>query len=79
MYGLSGEDVYNIQGNSGIRIRIIGGDEKDSVINNSNIKVHFYDDKKNNFVSGSKIRRHNLTDSIDHTYDYNTYLYDKKV
>ena len=77
LYGLSGNDVYNITGNanSGINIRIIGGDEKDSIINTSGIKVHVYDDAKNNFTG--KTRLH-LSDSTDHTFDYDTYRYDKK-
>jgi hypothetical protein len=78
-YGLSGNDVYRINGNvnKGINIRIIGGDEKDSIIDNSNIKTHVYDDGKNNFVKGSKTKLH-LSDSTDHTFNYDTYLYDKK-
>lgn len=76
LYGLSGNDVYRINGNSGIKIRIIGGDEKDSVINNSNTKIHVYDDAKNN-IRGSKIRSH-ISDSTDHTFNYDAYRYDKK-
>ncbi|MGI8581805.1 MAG: hypothetical protein ACR2KX_06410 [Chitinophagaceae bacterium] len=79
LYGLSGNDVYNIDGhaNSGIKIRIIGGDEKDSVINNSNRKIHIYDDANNNF-KGSKTKLHHLSDSIGHTFNYDTYIPDIK-
>ena len=79
LYGLSGNDIYNINGtvNDGIKIRIIGGDQKDSVIDNSNIKLHVYDDSKNSFIKGPKTRLH-LSDSTDHTFDYDTYLADKK-
>ncbi|MDB5223019.1 MAG: hypothetical protein JWN83_1686, partial [Chitinophagaceae bacterium] len=78
LYGLSGNDIYRINGkvNTGIKIRIIGGDEKDSVINNSNIKIHVYDDAKNSFI-GSSIKLH-LSDSTDHTFDYDAYRPDKK-
>ncbi len=77
LYGLSGNDIYNITGtaNSGINIRIIGGDEKDSINNSSNVKVQVYDDGKNNFTG--KTRLH-LSDSTDHTFNYDTYRYDKK-
>ena len=77
LYGLSGNDIYHVNGkaNSGIKIRIIGGDKTDSIINNSNIKVHAYDDK-NNFTS-SKIKLH-LSDSTDHTFNYDTYKPDRK-
>lgn len=79
LYGLSGHDIYRVNGNvnSGIKIRIIGGDEKDSVINNSNIKIHVYDDAKNDFIKSSKTRLH-LSDSTDHTFNYDTYIRDKK-
>ncbi|MEO5782994.1 MAG: hypothetical protein ABIQ07_06975, partial [Ginsengibacter sp.] len=78
LYGLSGNDIYKVTGkvNNGIRIRIIGGDEKDSVINESNVKLHVYDDANNYFV-GSKVKRH-LDDSTDHTFNYDTYKPDKK-
>ena len=79
LYGLSGNDIYKINGksNSGITIRIIGGDNKDSIIDNSNIKIHVYDDAKNTFVKGARTRLH-LNDSTDHTFNYDTYRYDKK-
>ena len=78
LFGLSGKDVYNISGdvNTGIKIRIIGGDEEDSVINNSAVKIHVYDDKKNTFI-GSHTRLY-LSDSTDHTFNYDTYQYGKK-
>lgn len=78
LFGLSGEDVYRINGDvsSGINIRIIGGDERDSVINNSGIKIHVYDDEENVF-QGAHIKYH-LSDSTEHTYNYDTYIIDKK-
>ncbi|MEJ7675034.1 MAG: hypothetical protein WKF59_20615 [Chitinophagaceae bacterium] len=39
--------------------------------------MHVYDDKQNNFISGSNIRRH-LSDNTDHTHFYDTYIPDKK-
>ncbi len=78
LYGLSGKDVYIINGkvNKGIKIRMIGGDQKDSIVNNSNLKVHVYDDKNNAFV-GSKTKIHR-SDSTDHVYNFDYYLPDKK-
>lgn len=75
LYGLSGNDVYRINGSTNMKIRIIGGDEKDSIINNSHSKIHVYDDAKNDFA-GSNIRKH-LSDSADHTHFYDTYIRDK--
>ena len=79
LYGLSGEDVYNISGkvNNGIRIRIIGGDKKDSVIDNSNVRTIVYDDRNNTFIKGPKTKLR-LSDSTDHTFNYDYYLPDKK-
>lgn len=79
LFGLSGNDVYRINGNvnSGIKMRIIGGDQKDSIIDNSNVRLHVYDDDKNSFVKGSRTRLH-LKDSTDHTHFYDSYIHDKK-
>jgi hypothetical protein len=77
LFGLSGEDVYQVYGtgSSGIKVRIVGGDKPDSIINNTNEKIYVYDDK-NNIIKGNA-RKH-LNDTTDHTYNYDTYQYDKK-
>ncbi|MDQ6755939.1 MAG: outer membrane protein assembly factor [Bacteroidota bacterium] len=81
MYGLSGEDVYQINGNISpeIKIRIIGGDGKDSIINNlkEGKKIQVYDDRNNVFI-GNKNRLHLSSDSAIHSYYYDTYNADKK-
>jgi hypothetical protein len=77
LFGLSGNDIYNITGNStpGIKLRIIGGDEKDSIINNSNLRIHVYDNSKNTFKGKNRLH---LSDSTDHSHFYDTYIPDKK-
>lgn len=77
LYGLSGKDVYTIYGNanSGIRLRIIGGDQEDSITNTSNVKVHIYDDAKNTFAGSNRLH---LSNNTDHTFNYDTYIPDKK-
>ena len=77
LFGLSGNDIYRVTGNAspGLKLRIIGGDEKDSIINNSNIKIHVYDDAKNTFIGNNRLH---LSDSTDHTHFYDTYIPDKK-
>lgn len=79
LYGLSGNDVFSINGKvrKGIKIRIIGGDQKDSIIDHSNLKIHVYDDANNTFVKGSKTKLH-IADSTDHTFFFDTYQPDKK-
>lgn len=80
LYGLSGKDTYTIDGNAskGINIRIIGGDEKDSIINRSAIKTDVYDDPNNAFVTTKDTRLHLSSDTGIHSYNYSGYLYDKK-
>ncbi len=83
LYGLSGEDSYTIDGNadSEIKIRIIGGNDKDSVTNNSSgekRKVHVYDDANNFFKTGSQTKLHLSNDTSVHTFRYAGFLYDKK-
>ena len=79
LFGLSGNDTYNISGNvnSGIKIRIIGGDQKDSIIDNSNVRLHVYDNDDNTIVKGSRTRLH-VSANTDHTHFYDTYIPDKK-
>jgi hypothetical protein len=80
LYGLSGEDVYHVDGSISpeIKIRIIGGDGKDSIINNLNDgkKIQVYDDRNNIFI-GRKNRLHLSADSAVHTYNYDSYNDDK--
>ncbi len=62
LYGLNGKDRFKIKGNvkKGIKIRIIGGKGKDSIIDRSNVhafgkKTLVYDRKdKKNIIIGSK-------------------------
>lgn len=74
LYGLSGNDIYKIEGEeNSIRIRIIGGGERDSLINTSSSKGHlkYYDDY-NNVIIGDVQKR--LSDNIAiHDYEYQAY------
>jgi hypothetical protein len=62
LYGLSGKDIYNIDGQAdrAIKIRVIGGNDEDSVnVLGSGKKIHIYDDKtKNDFQLHSPARLH---------------------
>ncbi|MDB5250009.1 MAG: hypothetical protein JWQ40_4403 [Segetibacter sp.] len=84
LYGLSGKDVYIINGavNKGINIRIIGGDDKDSIIDQSavssgNRKTHLYDNHDNSVITGKETRLHLSSDTAIHGFKYFSYLYDK--
>lgn len=73
IYGLDDDDVFEVKGNSksGINIRLIGGQNKDSytVENGKRIKIYDFKSKPNNYVLDSKTKTY-LTD------DYETNLYD---
>ena len=81
LFGLSGNDVFKITGSAsgGTRIRIIGGDMKDSIIDQSNggKKVDIYDEGDNVIQKGSHTRVHQIQDSAGHDYDFDTFRPDK--
>ena len=83
VYGLAGNDIYKITGdlNKEVNFRIIGGVDKDSIIDESrkvgNARFHVYDNADNNFGS-SNAKLHLSEDSAVHSYNYNSFLPDKK-
>jgi hypothetical protein len=82
LYGLSGRDTYKIEGESSgdSRIRIIGGNEKDSIVlTGYGKKVHIYDNKEENVIVGSGYRKHLSSDSAVHAFDYDNFRQNKKA
>lgn len=77
LYGIDGNDVFRVQGNAdnSIRIRIIGGPHKDSVINESS-KIKYYDNPGNE-VSG-KVKKYLSANSAVNAYNYERRKFDKK-
>lgn len=80
LFGLSGNDVYHVDGTSkGARIRIIGGDSKDSIINVAQSgRLVIYDDSDNVIKKGAHTKIHTIRDSAAHAYDFDTFRPDKK-
>lgn len=85
LYGIGGNDIFNITGatSEGIKVRIIGGPEADSIIDNSEVttgtkKTGIYDDKDTYIDAGPETRRHLSNDSAIHTYDHLDFHYHKK-
>lgn len=84
LYGLEGNDVYRITGemNREINMRIIGGNDRDSIIDetvsNGNKRVHVYDNADNYFKKSTNTKLHLSEDSAVHVYNYNSFLADKK-
>lgn len=77
LYGIGGNDVFHITGNvnNETRIRIIGGPDKDSVINES-AKVKYYDNP-GNVVTGN-VRKFLSNDSSINAYNFERGKFDKK-
>ncbi|HTM93941.1 MAG TPA: hypothetical protein VL095_16080, partial [Flavisolibacter sp.] len=74
LYGLGGNDIYKIDGSdNGTKIRIIGGPDKDSLVNESRTRVRYYD-TPGNFFSGN-VRKHLSNDSSINEYNYKAFKY----
>lgn len=76
VYGLKGEDKYIIEGEENkIMLRIIGGIDKDSVINSSGErgKIIYYDNPGNS-ISG-KIKTKLSVDTLINSYEYGAFRY----
>jgi hypothetical protein len=78
LYGIGGNDVFHVQGNvsNDIKIRVIGGPDKDSVINESS-KIKYYDNP-GNVVTGGNVKQHLSYDSTVNAYNYERGKFDKK-
>jgi len=83
LYGLAGNDKYNIDGEvkKTIRVRIIGGIEKDSITDNSSAPGHktiVYDNPGNVIEKSGTIKLHLSNDTSINSYKYDAFKYDKK-
>jgi hypothetical protein len=83
VYGLADNDIYYIDGNAnkGIRVRIIGGKDKDSIVDRSvgaGRNVFIYDDHDNSIVKSKSTRLRLSNDDSVHNFQYRSFHYDKK-
>ena len=84
IYGIAGNDIYNVTGemNREINMRIIGGKDRDSITDNSkatgNKHIYIYDNADNYFKKGGSTRMRLSTDSAVHVYNYGAFFPDKK-
>ena len=72
LYGISGKDVYDLKGkaNKGIKIRLVAGTGRDSILDNSNIsgmrhKVQVYDADTGNVIKAGRDTRLRLEPGVD--------------
>ena len=84
LFGLSGNDVYKTEGkvNKGLKIVIIGGYDKDSIVANSiverNARTYIYDGSDDYIQSAGPVKHKISVDSSIHKYEYRSYIYDKR-
>lgn len=85
LFGLSNRDIYSIDGNvdKGILVRIIGGPEKDSIIDHSSVrgggdKTHIYDNNENYFETSDEADMHISDNPFIHDYKYDGFRYNSK-
>ena len=74
IYGLDDDDIFDVKGtsNSGIKIRLIGGQNEDSYVieNGKNIKIHDFKSKTNTYTLNSKTKVLLSDDYEASLYDY---------
>ncbi|MEO9482686.1 MAG: BamA/TamA family outer membrane protein [Ekhidna sp.] len=81
LYGLDGEDIFEIKGKSKIKVRVIGGTDKDRIINGNGdeklTKVKVYDRLKSTQVEGNSKGSLKLSDNPEiNRYDRKAFKYD---
>ncbi len=79
LYGLKGNDVFTVDGETkgGIKLRLIGGIEKDSITINS-ANIHVYDNLGNAINTTGNTKLHISEDTAINGYRYASFLYSKK-
>lgn len=85
LYGLAAADKYEVTGKAdkGIRVRLIGGPDKDeyndaSAVKGSSHKTKIYDNPGNDIIKSSETKLHISTDSSINAYKYDDFRYTKK-
>ncbi|HEY0059665.1 MAG TPA: hypothetical protein VGB56_11040, partial [Flavisolibacter sp.] len=81
--GLASNDVYRVTGTAdkGILVRIIGGPQRDSIIDLSQVgreRTLVYDNADNAIVTSNSTELHLTEDTAVHQFDYNAFEYDDK-
>lgn len=81
LYGLAGNDVYELtgEGEKDILIRIIGGTDADSIIDRTNgkHKTVIYDGHTNSILTHGKAKLRLSNDTTIHAFKYDGFKYDK--
>lgn len=85
VYGISGNDEYLVDGHvkDGIKVRIIGGIDKDKITDNSDVgganrKTIIYDNPGNDIHPSEETKMHISKDTAINRYVYNSFEFNKK-
>jgi Omp85 superfamily domain len=82
IYGIAGNDSYNVNGEAknDIDLLIIGGKDKDVITDASGARneTHIYDDHNNTITTARRTRLHLSNDDSVHNYKYDAYNYSKR-
>lgn len=83
LFGLDGDDEYNIKGNTkrGITIRIVGGNGNDMVADSSSVKgmsklTKVYDNTNTIFYAGKETEKNISSDTLKNVYNRKAFSYD---
>jgi len=77
LYGLSGNDIYEVdgEGGGGLVVRIIGGTDRDSIVDRSSNKTVIYDDHDNQIITSKGTKLHLSKDPSIHAFIYEGFKY----
>lgn len=81
LYGVGGNDQFLVEGNlhKKIRLRIIGGPQKDSLRNTAQTgNIDVYDNNFNRYAYNNHSRFHLSDDGDVHQYDFDAFAFNKK-
>lgn len=85
LYGISGGDIFEVSGlvKKGIKVRLIGGTDKDSITDRSLVggwghKTKIYDNPGNDISTSAESKVHLSRYPSINAYDYETFKYDSR-
>ncbi len=80
LYGFNGDDVFNVSGKKGMRVRLIGGKGIDTFRVDGSIKTFVYDvnTEPNQLLSGSRTKNRMESDPLVNRYDIYEFEYDSR-
>lgn len=78
VYGIGGNDKYEFEGHSDIKLRVIGGPAKDLYKGGGNNNLLVYDNPDNDFSQLSAVKKKLSENPYINLYNYEGFEYDKK-